>query len=311
MTRKNFYDLTVIICCYNSESRIIDTLLALSKQHVSTNLSWSILLVNNASTDNTESAALNFWQSLRFDIPLEIIFEPKPGIGNARRTGILSSSSDYILFCDDDNHLSNNYIEDGFLCISSNPHIGILTAKSNPVFEGGFEPIWFNAYSSFYAIGSPAPSSSDITAFGHVWTAGAFLRSDILKSIYLSNVRHLLIGRKQGILLSGEDSELAQWFIYLGFHIYYLDNISFDHFIPLYRQNLSYARGLKAGIISASSTLRAYQLFNFQRQLSLSLDRPLWALKQIFRLPKLLYYQLFYFIPVFKNILILSRLRCK
>ncbi len=53
---------SVIICCYNSSSRIIPTLQNLVKQRVPNHIPWEVIVVNNASTDNTGEVAKETWQ---------------------------------------------------------------------------------------------------------------------------------------------------------------------------------------------------------------------------------------------------------
>ena len=95
---------SVIICCYNSSKRLGETLKHLSVQKIN-DTPCEIIIVDNASTDNTASLARETWDALGSSIPMRIINESKPGLSHAREAGINASSYTYIIFCDDDNWL--------------------------------------------------------------------------------------------------------------------------------------------------------------------------------------------------------------
>ncbi len=48
---------SIIICCYNSERRLPETLAHLFTQQVSEDIPWEIIVVNNASSDATSRIA--------------------------------------------------------------------------------------------------------------------------------------------------------------------------------------------------------------------------------------------------------------
>ena len=64
-------DISVIICCYNSENRIVPTLEHLSRQTLG-QLSCEIILVDNNCSDGTIDLAKKTWDSI--GNPFEIKF---------------------------------------------------------------------------------------------------------------------------------------------------------------------------------------------------------------------------------------------
>ncbi len=56
---------SVIVCCYNSAARLPHTLAHLAGQIVPEDFFWEIILVNNASTDNTVECATAIWNKLQ------------------------------------------------------------------------------------------------------------------------------------------------------------------------------------------------------------------------------------------------------
>lgn len=95
--------ISVIVCCYNSAWIIERCLNALLAQQVPSSVLWEIIVVNNASTDDTERIANKVLQ--KGHISYQLINEPKAGLLNARKCGIRAARYSYTIFCDDDNVL--------------------------------------------------------------------------------------------------------------------------------------------------------------------------------------------------------------
>src|SRR5690349_14636867 len=93
---------TVIICCYNSASRIGETILHLANQIVPQGSQAEILVINNASKDNTVNVAEEAWRRCKHtNMELRIVDEPRPGLMYARQKGIENATFDLMIFCDD------------------------------------------------------------------------------------------------------------------------------------------------------------------------------------------------------------------
>ena len=100
--------ISVIVCCYNSAWIIERCLNALLAQQVPSSVLWEIIVVNNASTDDTERIANKVLQ--KGHISYQLINEPKAGLLNARKCGIRAARYSYTIFCDDDNVLCDIYV---------------------------------------------------------------------------------------------------------------------------------------------------------------------------------------------------------
>ncbi|MEO8946678.1 MAG: glycosyltransferase family A protein, partial [Gemmatimonadaceae bacterium] len=59
---------------------------------------WQLVVVDNGSTDDTRSVL----EAHRNYLPLEILYEPKPGSGRGHNTGWRAASGEIIAFIDDD-----------------------------------------------------------------------------------------------------------------------------------------------------------------------------------------------------------------
>jgi glycosyltransferase involved in cell wall biosynthesis len=97
-------NLSVNICSYDSASRIIPTLEHLAKQELN-GLDCELILVDNNSKDDAINIAYLILKTLTSPFNREIVKENRPGKTHALKTGILASSDEVLIICDDDNWL--------------------------------------------------------------------------------------------------------------------------------------------------------------------------------------------------------------
>ena len=103
--------ISIVICCYNSESRIGKTLQVLSGLKTTGGYPWEVVLVDNNSTDNTGGVARKVWQQVSEPVPLIVLKENNPGLSFARKRGAREAHYAYLVYCDDDNWLAENYLD--------------------------------------------------------------------------------------------------------------------------------------------------------------------------------------------------------
>jgi len=249
---------SVIICCYNSAKRLPVTLEHLATQYFSKNIPWEIIVVNNASTDNTWSVA-DFIIKNNFNnknIPIILINETRPGLMYAREKGVSISKYEFLLFCDDDNWLSSNYIEQVYDVLNVDSTIGVLGgfASFEPEFPLKSEIADFGGY---YCNG---PQESRAKNEHWVYGAGSAYRKSLLLEIKQKQIPLLTTGRTSGKLISGDDMELCFLACLLGYKIYAKDDILlFKHFVPLSRQTTDYLFKLFYWIGYSNFLLFGYQ----------------------------------------------------
>ena len=233
---------SVILCCHNSSGRIKQTLIALAKQEFFIHLPWEIILVDNASDDNTASLSREVWQNLKTEIPLQIVYEPAPGLGNARKRGISESSYSIVLFCDDDNWFAPTYIQIAYDILSNNPKIAACGGIGIPFFETK-EPEWFKEYQECFAIGSQEITSENGRIL-NLYGAGLAIQKKVLSQLFDSGFVPLLVGRTGKKLSSSEDLELTYSFVLMGYELYYTSDLRFSHYLPKERLSFDYLKKL-------------------------------------------------------------------
>ena len=94
------FKFTVALCTHNHADRLRRTLADLP--HVlSPDSPWELLVVDNASSDQTPELLRQPWWN-RAEAPLRIVREEKLGIANARNRAIEEANGEYVVFMDDD-----------------------------------------------------------------------------------------------------------------------------------------------------------------------------------------------------------------
>ena len=248
--------ISVVICCYNSSKRLKETLLHLSRQRVSKNILWEIVVVDNNSTDDTANFANEILTNLGIT-NYKIAFEHEPGLSYARACGIKHSTFDLILFCDDDNWLDENYLSTAAAFMQSNSAIGVIAGMNEGVLETE-APMWWKEKSSGYAVGKQGEVSGDISYRKYVWGAGMVIRKNILETLKKTGFQSLLSDRMGNSLSSGGDSEICRWALLMGYKLWYSEELKLKHFISKERLTDDYLKRLIDGHLESYQTLRWY-----------------------------------------------------
>jgi glycosyltransferase involved in cell wall biosynthesis len=253
--------ISVIVCCYNSVVRLPDTLAHLARQNVSGNLKWELLIVDNASTDQTAETARRIWAGLKQKAGiLRVLHESKPGQQFARLRGANESSYDLIIFCDDDNWLDPEYLNLASEIMRSNDTIGAAGGFNMPATDAGQYPDWFNSYSDKYALSIPGTQTGDVSGRGFVLGAGMVTRKSLFLNMYPDKYPSLLKGRKGESLSTGDDFEYCKRLLLRGYRLYYSEHMKLTHFIPGERLTIEYRDRLMRGIGDAGLVLNEYDL---------------------------------------------------
>ncbi|MBU2061626.1 MAG: glycosyltransferase family 2 protein [Bacteroidetes bacterium] len=229
---------SIIVCCYNSESTIERTIDALIKQK--TNFKYEILLIDNLCTDNSIVIAKK--KLSKSGCSYKILIEDTPGLTNARKRGVFNARYNILVFCDDDNFLSENYIQIVFEEFSNNKTIGAIGGKGIAISSINL-PEWFEKYRSSFACG-PQGENGDVTkSRGYLYGAALGVRTELIRNIFLST-KLVLSDRKGNKLLSGGDSEITVKIALEGHKLFYFENLTFQHYLHNQRLNLKYLEKL-------------------------------------------------------------------
>jgi glycosyltransferase involved in cell wall biosynthesis len=257
------HGVSVVICCFNSSARLTPTLEHLYSQKKMPVDKWEIIVVDNASTDNTAATAKEIWNAFQYPKPvLRIVTEVKPGLSSARLKGIQESNFDIVLFCDDDNWLGENYVAKAIELMNADSKIGALGGIGHPVFESEEPPyFWENQFHAL-AVGSQWRTEGDITKErGVLYGAGMVLnKAAFNRLIEEFDFKFQVSDRVGDSLLSSGDHELCSALVRIGYKIFYSSSLSFKHYIPQKRTTLSYYKDLFYSFGVSAGYLFVYSL---------------------------------------------------
>jgi glycosyltransferase involved in cell wall biosynthesis len=249
---------SVIICAFNSASRLPKTLNALKTQLVPPG-GWDLIVVDNASDDDTVRVCREKWAGS--DISMNLVREERPGLSYARHAGISISSREYFCFVDDDNHLCPDYLAEALEIMETHGDIGVLGGLGLPVTDGNV-PAWIWKGWQSHAVGPQGANEGYVdNGRGFVYGAGMVVRRKAWDELADAGFESVLSDRSGKALSSGGDVEMCFALRILDWKIYYSPRLSFSHFMPADRLSWDYCQRLFSAYGHANSILELYGLW--------------------------------------------------
>ena len=236
---------SIVICCHNSRNRILPTLQHLHDQK--TNVQWDIIVVDNNCEDNTSGFVMDAWRQMNSAVQLKIVQEKKPGLKYARETGIRASEYDFIIFCDDDNHLAADYVDKVYSHFSNNRSCGLIGGMGVAVSEVPL-PEWFKNFETLFAIGNPVVTNGPLPlGHGYVYGAGMAMRKESWDKLNALGFKSVAVDRKGKELSGGHDVELSHALRLIGYQVIFDANLRFEHYMEANRLTTRYLLALARG----------------------------------------------------------------
>ena len=239
--------ITLAICTYNNCQLLNRTLSTITQQQVDLSINWSVLVVNNNSTDKTVQVVESHIQNNSIH-NLRMVFETQQGLSYARRRAVTETTSDLIAFVDDDCFLSSNWVQEAVSFFQVHPQAGAVGGKVQLQWEiapnesflrlGGYL-----AEQNHGDVAIQMPSSTPTYLVG----AGLVVcREALINSGWLEN--SAFTGRRGENLSAGDDSEIVLKIRNAGYQLWYNPAMYLDHFIPKSRISEDYFCRLLRGI---------------------------------------------------------------
>ena len=227
---------SIVICCHNGAKRLPETIRHIALQRVPSHIPWELLIIDNGCTDDSTTVARIEWQKHRVNTYMRVVKEPMLGLSYARARGFREARYEYIVLCDDDNWLEENYVSQVYRLLSSKPNIGAAGGYGSLLYE--VEPPTKDL-SYIFAAGPQAPEPGKVHE-NKVYGAGCVIRYSAYEKMLASGFKSLLTDRKGAELTSGGDYELCLAIAILGYDIWYDDQLRFTHFITKERLTWDY-----------------------------------------------------------------------
>jgi glycosyltransferase involved in cell wall biosynthesis len=224
---------SIVVCTHNGVNKLRPTIEHIAGLTVPAKYQVELILVDNASNDNTTSFVNQLWTEIGSPFQLQVLSEHRPGKGYAVEVGYDAANYSYIITVDDDNWLAADYLLVAQHLLCQHPDVGILQGKNTAVFEVS-PPAWLPIFEYNFVIGSPIKQSGYFEKDNfHVWGAGMVIeRASWVK---LRNLGFAFLTSKVPGKAAGEDNETAMALMLLGRRVYYSNKLNYKHFMPASR----------------------------------------------------------------------------
>lgn len=262
--------ISIIVCTYNRDKYIYQCLSNLAKNL--TRYDWEIILVNNNSSDSTQSECERFhvdYPSVKF----HYFMESTPGLSYARNRGMREAHGDWFVFLDDDSMVGGDYIEQLGQLLDRFPDAGAFGGAITPFFEDK-TPAWLSKWSMGFV--SAIDMGNDVIEFANgKYPIGANMgiSRKVINEIGDFNTS---LGRTKDLLLGGEEKDIFARIRSAKYSIYYFPNIMVKHCIPPRRTTYEFIKKLGYGV-GVSEYLRTKSISRLEYVKRLILELIKWA----------------------------------
>lgn len=235
--------LSFIVCTYNRDKYLYTCLSHLAQnEHYE---SWELLVINNRSTDNTETECERFQTDFP-QVHYHYYWEDKQGLSYARNKGIEQATGDWLIFLDDDALVEPHYVASLLQVLPLYPEAGAFGGPIIPFFEDGKTPDWFSRFTWGF-VGKQDLGASVTTFQSPQFPFGANLgiKRTTLDKVGIFNTA---LGRNAKQLLAGEEKDLGLRIHQAGISVYYFPTLPVQHCIPPHRTTPEFIAKLGRGV---------------------------------------------------------------
>lgn len=220
--------LSLILCTYNRDKYIYNVLKSIAGNDYP-HTDYEIVLVNNNSTDDTESECKRFRQDFP-GIRFNYCVETNQGLSYARNRGIQESKGDILVYVDDDALVNKEYLQTYADFFARNPDIAAAGGPIIPQYETE-EPAWMSHYTRQLVTGKLYLGDKECEFPKNAFPGGgnAAYRKSVFDKIGLFNVE---LGRKGNSLIGAEEKDLFDKMTTIGIRFFYLPTAILYHIIP-------------------------------------------------------------------------------
>lgn len=236
--------LSVIFCTYNREKYLYNALKSIAKQDFPYQ-GYEIVMVNNNSTDSTESICKKFQEDYP-QVEFHYFLETNQGLSYARNRGVKESKGDILVFVDDDATVFEFYLSSIKLFFEAHPDVAACGGPIVPVYEID-KPKWLSHYTE-QLIGGALYEGDKVKPFRNGKYPGggnSAFRKEVFEKYGLFNVE---LGRKGTGLIGAEEKDLYDRLTKGGEAFYYLPLMGIHHYIPEKKLSESHFRELTYSI---------------------------------------------------------------
>lgn len=239
---------TVAICTYNGAARIGRVLASLVDQTLAAD-QWEIVVVDNASTDDTAKVCEQ-WRE-RLPVPLRIVYEERQGLSYARGCAARNARGEIVCFLDDDSPAESDWVACAVRAFGEHPRAGSLGGKVKPVWESEPTPLALEVCDFALAVcdyGDAPFKYSGTTGGGPVGAGICLRRAAMLEAYQDDRWAGGNLGPVGAKRISGSEMALNAKIAQLGYEMWYIPELVISHIIPAQRMTFEYLARLYESI---------------------------------------------------------------
>ncbi len=239
---------SVVVCTHNPRPVYLQKVLAALQVQTLPKDHWELLLVDNASKEKLSSA----WD-LSWHPHARHIREDELGLTPARLRGISESGGEFLVFVDDDNVFSPNYLETAGQITRDFPAVKVFGGNVVGEFEIPTE-LWMQSYLPMLALRQLDRDywSNDPMRLGFYPCGAGLCVSRQVAQAYVGMLqkdsRRKCLDRRGSALTSGGDDDICFTAGHLGHGVGLFTSLSLTHLIPKERLNEEYLLRLVEGV---------------------------------------------------------------
>jgi len=223
---------SIIIPTYNRADVLLLCLEAVS--HLNADPStFEVLVIDNASTDNTKKACADFVKA-HPNLSINYIFEGTQGVSYARNRGLKEAQGEFICLLDDDSPPTPEWL-DSLLRPFSDPTVGCTGGQSLLDFQGQKIPDWLQGdlQGLISGYGLPFTVPTEVSRWEHYpLSCNMAIRRKLFGELGYFRVD---LDRTGSQALAAGDTEMADRIHKAGWKVIYVPDAPVYHFVPLGR----------------------------------------------------------------------------
>ncbi len=202
---------------------------------------FEVIIINNNSTDKTESLALECIKNNGINV--RYFTETNQGLSFCRNRGILEVDSELVTFIDDDALPADDFLEKTILFFDTHPDVGAAGGKILLKFTGK-KPVWYNDF------------LSPLLGYFNYGNSNRPFKNNFFRGSNMTFRRSLFdthkpfdtrLGRKGTVLTGGEEKELFYRLKNCGVKLWYNAEAIVYHLVPTERTTVDYIRNQAYG----------------------------------------------------------------
>ncbi len=239
-----------IVICTHNRAPCLDAVLAnLALQTCDDDMRWRVLVVDNASRDNTAEVVAT--HRLKGALPeLRYVFEPTPGLTAARLRGARETTAPWIAFVDDDNFPRPNWLAAIARAIAAHRDAGGIGGKV--ILDWEVPPAAYLGEFGF-CFAAQDHGETDCIVESLAGAGMVLNRRALLDSHWLD--QPLVADRVGAKLTSGGDVEMAQRVRAAGFELWFTPAAALRHRIPANRMTRRYLLRINRELGTSSAVI--------------------------------------------------------